>query len=143
MDYAIKPIGYISSSIKDRDTAPKMEDEDGAVRAAITINADLAEGLDGLSEGDWIELFTWFHEADRDTLKVHPRGRTENPKRGVFSTRSPFRPNPVGLHRVKIMSIEGNRLEVEPLEAIDGTPVMDIKAFPKKWKGKLSELNND
>lgn len=141
MDYTINPIGYVSSSIKDRETAPKMEDEKGAVRAVITINADVSEGLDGLKEGDWIELITWFHESKRDTLKVHPRGKKELPQRGVFSTRSPFRPNPVGLHRVQIVGIEGNRLEVEPLEAIDGTPVVDIKPFPKKFKGKLKDLN--
>lgn len=141
MDLTIHPVGWISSSITDRNTAPKMEDEDGAVRAVIDIEPEYEAGLDGLSEGDWIELFTWFHESNRKTLKVHPRGKEDKPQRGVFSTRSPFRPNPVGLHRVRVMRIEGTRLEVEPLEAIDGTPVMDIKPFPKKWKGKLAELN--
>lgn len=142
MDLTLNPIGYISSSIKNRESAPKMEDEKGAVRATIHIHSDVAEGIEDLKVDDWIELFTWFHESERDVLKVHPRGKKQLPKRGVFSTRSPFRPNPIGLHRVQIKAIEGHSIDVEPLEAIDGTPVIDIKPFPKKWKGRLSELNS-
>lgn len=132
MDKELVFIGTVRSSIKEIGAAPKMEDEDGAVRARIEMNPAYAEGLDGLEPGAQLELFTWFHKSDRSVLKVHPRGIKERPKRGVFATRSPARPNPIGLHRVTLVAIEEPlTLVVEPLEAIDGTPIIDIKPKPK------------
>jgi L-fuculose-phosphate aldolase len=133
MDKELVIIGTIESQIKDLDSAPKMEDEPGAVRARVVMDPAYAEALDGLKEGAKLELFTWFHKSDRTVLKVHPRGNTNNPVRGVFSTRSPARPNPIGLHRVTLVAIEEPlTLVVEPLEAIDGTPVIDIKPKPRE-----------
>ncbi len=134
MDKELHIIGTIHSSIKDLDTAPKMENEPGAVQARIEINPEYADALDSMQAGDQLELFTWFHKADRTVLKVHPRGNKAKPMRGVFTTRSPFRPNPIGLHRVTVVAMEGPlTLLVEPLEAIDGTPVIDIKSKPKGY----------
>ena len=135
MDKELVIIGYIHSSIKDLDSAPKMEDEAGAVRARIEIDPAYLVGLEAMEIGASLELFTWFHKADREVLKVHPRGDKTKPPRGVFSTRSPFRPNPIGLHRVTLVAMDGpTTLVVEPLEAIDGTPVIDIKPVPKAPK---------
>ncbi|BDQ32536.1 tRNA (N6-threonylcarbamoyladenosine(37)-N6)-methyltransferase TrmO [Pseudodesulfovibrio portus] len=131
MDNQLVFIGTIRSSIKDITTAPKMETEPGAVRARIELDPKYAQGLDSMKPGDKLEIFTWFHKADRDVLMVHPRGNKNVPRRGVFSTRSPARPNPIGLHRVTLVALEGLTLDVEPLEAIDGTPVIDIKPKPK------------
>lgn len=132
MDTKLAIIGTIHSDIKDLASAPKMEDEAGAVRARITIDPAYAEALDGLEPGAKLELFTWFHKSDRSVMKVHPRGIKERPLRGVFATRSPDRPNPIGLHRVTLVAVEEPlTLVVEPLEAIDGTPVIDIKPKPK------------
>lgn len=134
MDKELVIIGTIRSTIKDLGTAPKMEDEPGAVQARIELDPAYAEGLDSMTPGAQFELFTWFHKAKRDVLKVHPRGKENLPKRGVFTTRSPFRPNPIGLHRVTLVAIEEPlTLIVEPLEAIDGTPVIDIKPKPKGY----------
>lgn len=128
MDTKLVIIGTVHSSIKNRASAPKMESEQGAVRARIEIVSEYAEGLDSLKPGSKLEIFTWFHKSDRDVLKVHPRGKEESPLRGVFTTRSPNRPNPIGLHRVTLVEIEEPlTLVVEPLEAIDGTPIIDIK----------------
>jgi tRNA-Thr(GGU) m(6)t(6)A37 methyltransferase TsaA len=91
------------------------------------VNATVAEGLEGISVGSELILITWFHQSHRDILKVHPRGDRKKPLRRVFATRSPDRPNPLGLHRVKVLEIAGNRLKVGPIEAIDGTSVVDIK----------------
>ena len=132
MDMQLVAIGTIRSSIKDWRSAPKMESEPGAVQAKIEIDPAYLEGLDRMEVGSQIELFTWLHKADRSTLKVHPRGDKSRPKRGVFSTRSPFRPNPIGHHTVTVVVIENETtLVVEPLEAIDGTPVVDIKSHKK------------
>ena len=100
---------------------------EGAPDAWLDVDPTFAEALEGLSEGDDLIVITWLHQADRDTLKVHPRGNLHLPLTGVFATRSPDRPNPLGLHRVTLRAIAGNRLRVGPLEAIDGTPVVDIK----------------
>jgi L-fuculose-phosphate aldolase len=128
MDLELVIIGYVRSSIKDKDSAPKMEDEEGAVRARIEIAPAYIKGLDSMIPGAQLDLLTWFHESDRTPLMVHPRGSTNRPMRGVFTTRSPNRPNPIGLHRVTLIEIEEpGTLVVEPLEAIDGTPVIDIK----------------
>lgn len=131
MDMELVIIGTVRSSITDWKTAPKMEDEPGAVRARIELDPAYLDGLDQMEAGAQLDLLTWFHKADRSVLKVHPRGKTDRPKRGVFTTRSPFRPNPIGLHQVTLVAIENETtLVVEPLEAIDGTPVIDIK--PRK-----------
>lgn len=129
MNNTIAPIGHICSSIVDRETAPKMEDE-GGVQASIIIDPEYADGLDGLQEGASLIILTWLHLAERKTLKVHPRGDMSRPARGVFSTRSPNRPNPIGMHEVTLVAKDGLKLTVEPLEALDGTPVVDIK--PRK-----------
>ena len=133
MNLELKIIGYIRSEITDVKSAPKMEDEPGAVQARIEIEPEYLDGLDSMEPGSELELFTWLHKANRSVLKVHPRGNTNNPMRGVFSTRSPTRPNPIGLHRVTLVAIEKPAtLIVEPLEAIDGTPIIDIKPKPRK-----------
>ncbi|MGE4422731.1 MAG: tRNA (N6-threonylcarbamoyladenosine(37)-N6)-methyltransferase TrmO [Pseudodesulfovibrio sp.] len=133
MDKELVIIGTVQSTIKDIDSAPKMETEAGAVRARIVMDPAYAEAMDGLEPGDRLELFTWFHKSDRTVLKVHPRGVKDRPLRGVFATRSPARPNPIGLHRVTLVAIEEPlTLVVEPLEAINGTPVIDIKPKPRE-----------
>ncbi|WP_320170157.1 tRNA (N6-threonylcarbamoyladenosine(37)-N6)-methyltransferase TrmO [Maridesulfovibrio sp.] len=126
MDTTLKIIGHIYSSIKTRSEAPKQGTE-GDVEAVIEINEEYADALDGLKEGSRIILLTWLHQSDRTYLRVHPRGDVNRPKRGVFATRSPDRPNPIGLHPVTVTGIEGLKVKVHPLEAIDGTPLIDIK----------------
>ncbi len=122
----LHPIGVIQSSLKNRGEAPRQGNE-GAPDAWIEVNPEVAEGLDGIVVGDAMIVLTWFHQSRRDVLKVHPRNDTNNPLTGVFATRSPDRPNPIGLHRVVVLEIEKNRLKVGPIEAIDGTPVIDLK----------------
>jgi tRNA-Thr(GGU) m(6)t(6)A37 methyltransferase TsaA len=124
--YEIKPIGVIRSELVNRETAPRQGNE-GAPDAWVEVDSAIAEGLEGIAVDSEIILITWFHKAHRDILKLHPRGDKSNPITGVFSTRSPDRPNPLGLHRVTVLEIIGNRLKVKPIEAIDGTPVVDIK----------------
>ena len=129
--YTIEPIGVIHSELTSREAAPHQGNE-GAPDAWLEVNATIAEGLEGIAAGNEIILITWFHKARRDRLKVHPRGDKNRPLTGVFATRSPDRPNPLGLHRVTVLEITGNRLRVGPIEAIDGTPVIDIKpVLPK------------
>lgn len=125
-DYTLYPIGIIRSSLKSRDDAPSQGDE-GAPDAWLEVNADVAEGLDGIAVGDALLVLTWLHQSRRDVLKLHPRWDESNPLTGVFATRSPDRPNPLGLHPVMVLEIAGNRLRIAPIEAIDGTPVVDIK----------------
>jgi tRNA-Thr(GGU) m(6)t(6)A37 methyltransferase TsaA len=124
--YRIEPIGIIHSELTSRQAAPRQGYE-GAPDAWLEVNSTVADGLDGLAVGDQIIVITWFHKSQRDVLKVYPRNDTSNPLTGVFATRSPDRPNPLGLHRVTIREIIGNKLKVGPLEAIDGTPIVDIK----------------
>ncbi len=124
--YWLHPIGLIQSPLKDRGDAPKQGSE-GAPDAWLEVNSAVAEGLEGIAVGNEIIVITWFHESRRDVLKLHPRGDSNNPLTGVFATRSPDRPNPLGLHRVTVLEITGNRLRVGPIEAIDGTPVVDLK----------------
>jgi tRNA-Thr(GGU) m(6)t(6)A37 methyltransferase TsaA len=119
-------IGTVQSTLDERAEAPKQGNE-GAPDAWITIEARFAEALDGLSVDDDVFVFTWLHQSSREVLTVHPRDDPSNPLQGVFATRSPDRPNPVGLHRVRILAMDGNRLQVRNLEALDGTPVIDIK----------------
>jgi tRNA-Thr(GGU) m(6)t(6)A37 methyltransferase TsaA len=122
----LRPIGRIRSSLKTRSQAPRQGSE-GAPDAWLELFAPVAEGLRGLAAGDEILVITWFHRAHRDVLRVYPRSDRSNPLTGVFATRSPDRPNPLGLHPVTIRAIAGNRLRVGPIEAIDGTPIVDIK----------------
>jgi len=124
--YTIKPIGIIRSELINRDAAPRQGYE-GAPEAWIEVNKKVTKGLEGIAAGNEIIVVTWFHQAHRDVLKLHPRGDRNMPLTGVFATRSPDRPNPLGLHRVTVLEIAGNRLRVGPIEAIDGTPVVDIK----------------
>ncbi len=124
--FSVEPIGVIRSEIKNREDAPLFY-TDGAPNALLEILPAYVEGLHRMQAGDEIIVITWLHRAHRDVLKVHPRGDLSKPLTGVFSTRSPDRPNPLGLHRVKVLEIEGNHLRIGPIEAIDGTPVIDIK----------------
>jgi tRNA-Thr(GGU) m(6)t(6)A37 methyltransferase TsaA len=124
--YEIKPIGVIQSELTSREAAPNQGNE-RAPDAWIQVNSEVAEGLEGVKVGSEIILITWFNKAHRDILRLHPRRDTSKPITGVFSTRSSDRPNPVGLHRVKVLEIIGNKIKVGPLEVIDDTPVVDIK----------------
>jgi tRNA-Thr(GGU) m(6)t(6)A37 methyltransferase TsaA len=125
-DFVFHPIGFIRSSITDRHQAPKQGAE-GAPDVWLEIADTFTSALDGLSVGDEIIVITWFHLANRDTMKVHPRSDPQRRLTGVFATRSPDRPNPLGLHTVTIKEILSNKLRIGPMEAIDGTPVVDIK----------------
>ena len=124
--YTIQPIGIVRSELASLEAAPRQGDE-GAPEAWLELAAQFAQGLAGVAVGDELILLTWFHRARRDVLEVRPRGRLDAPLTGVFATRSPDRPNPVGLHRVSVLEIAGPRLRVGPLEAVDGTPIVDIK----------------
>lgn len=124
--YEVRPIGRVSSPLTDRDDAPKQGDE-GAPDAWLEFDAGVGEGLRDLTVGIEVLVLTWLDRARRDVLVVRPRDDPRNPLTGVFSTRSQDRPNPVGLHRVRITSIEGLRIGVQGLEAFDGTPVLDVK----------------
>ena len=123
---ALRPIGVIRSPLQSLDAAPCQGDE-GAPDAWLEIAPAYAAALSGLAVGDAVVLVTWLHLAKREVLEVHPRGDRRNPLTGVFATRSPHRPNPLGLHRVIVRQIAGVRLRVGPIEALDGTPVVDIK----------------
>ena len=122
----LHPIGVIRSTIKTRAEAPKQGSE-GAPDAWLEVNESVAEALDGLARGDELVVLTWLHRANRDVLKVHPRSDLQRPLTGVFATRSPDRPNPIGLHPVIVREVAGNRLRIGPIEVMDGTPVVDIK----------------
>jgi tRNA-Thr(GGU) m(6)t(6)A37 methyltransferase TsaA len=122
----LKPIGWVESPLSDRASAPKQSDE-GAPEAWLVLRAELAAGLDGIGPGDEMIVLTWLDRARRDVLRVHPRGDPTRPEQGVFNTRSPDRPNPIGLHRVEVVSVDDARVRVRSLEALDGTPVLDVK----------------
>lgn len=124
--FDVTPIGYVHSVLKERAGAPRQGSE-GAPDARLEIDAAFVRGLDGIEAGQEIWIFTWLHQGEREVLAVHPRGDARNAVRGVFATRSPDRPNPIGLHLAKVLSVDGRWLTVEGLEAIDGTPVVDIK----------------
>ena len=126
----VRPVGVIRSILKERSAAPKQGSE-GAPDAWLELHEWAAEGLRGLAVGDEIIIITWFHRGRRDVLQVHPRSDPRNPLTGVFATRSPDRPNPLGLHPVVVRAIDGRRLRIGPIEAIDGTPVVDIKPVLK------------
>jgi tRNA-Thr(GGU) m(6)t(6)A37 methyltransferase TsaA len=124
--FSLQPIGVIRSEIKNRKDAPRFCNE-GAPNAFLELAPAYVDGLHRMRVGDEIVVITWLHQAHREVLKVHPRGNRSNPLTGVFSTRSPDRPNPLGLHRVKVLDLQAGRLHIGPIEAIDGTPVVDIK----------------
>jgi tRNA-Thr(GGU) m(6)t(6)A37 methyltransferase TsaA len=124
--FAMTPIGTVESPLTDPASAPNQGDE-GAPDAWLVFEPAVLEALDGIQAGDEVLLLTWFHRARRDVLRVHPRGDVSRTQQGVFSTRSPHRPNPIGLHRVEIASIDGGRVRVRNLEAVDGTPIVDVK----------------
>jgi tRNA-Thr(GGU) m(6)t(6)A37 methyltransferase TsaA len=124
--FEVAPIGRVESSLTDLASSPKQGDE-GAPEAWLVIERGVVEALEGLRAGDEILVLTWLDRAYRDVLRVHPRGEVSRAPQGVFSTRSPDRPNPIGLHRVKIASIDRGRVRVRNLEAVDGTPVIDVK----------------
>jgi tRNA-Thr(GGU) m(6)t(6)A37 methyltransferase TsaA len=126
MTYEIRPIGTVESPLVDPASAPKQGGEGGA-EAWLAFEPATAPGLRDLAVGDEILVFTWLHLADRSVLAVHPRDDERNPLTGVFSTRSSDRPNPVGLHRVTVLAVDGARVRVSDLEAVDGTPIVDVK----------------
>lgn len=125
-DMELVAIGTVQSALTDRATAPKQGDE-GAPEAWLVFETRVAAGLDGIAVGEELLVLTWLDRARRDLLRVHPRDNPVNPEQGVFSTRSPDRPNPIGLHRVTVVEVDGTRLRVRGLEALDGTPVLDLK----------------
>ena len=124
--FTIRPIGHVKSPLTSTADAPRQGDE-GAPPAYLILDSEVHAGLDGIAVGDEIIVLTWLHEADRRVLTVHPRGDLTRPEQGVFSTRAPSRPNPIGLHRVRVLSLDGIRIQVSGLEAIDGTPIVDLK----------------
>jgi tRNA-Thr(GGU) m(6)t(6)A37 methyltransferase TsaA len=124
--YTLDPIGRVTSPLVDPASAPKQGDE-GAPEATLVFDERVADGLRDLAPGTEAILLTWLHRADREVLAVHPRDDATRPLTGVFSTRSPDRPNPIGLHRVGIVAVDGLRVRVRDLEAIDGTPILDLK----------------
>jgi len=126
LDATLRPIGVIRSELRALEAAP-MQGSEGAPDAWLEVEAWAAEALDGLAVGQEILVLTWLHRARRDVFKTHPRSDPAQPLAGVFATRSPDRPNPVGLHPVVVRAIDGSRLRVGPIEAVDGTPVVDIK----------------
>jgi tRNA-Thr(GGU) m(6)t(6)A37 methyltransferase TsaA len=119
-------IGTVDSPLKGRDDAPKQGDE-GAPEAWLVFHDAVAEGLDGIAVGSELLVFTWLDRAARDVLRVRPRGSATAAEQGVFSTRSPDRPNPIGLHRIQVVDVDGLRVRVRDLEAVDGTPIVDLK----------------
>lgn len=120
------PIGTVESELTELESAPNQGDE-GAPAAWLVFEPTVLAALDGLRAGDEVIVLTWLDRADREVLRVHPRGDPSRPQQGVFATRSPDRPNPIGLHRVRIESVDGNRVRVSDLEAVHGTPVLDVK----------------
>ncbi len=124
--FELKAIGRVVSSLDDHASAPKQPDE-GAPEAWLEFDPAMRDALRGLAPGDAVVLLTWLDRAQRDVLMIHPRGDVSRPAQGVFSTRSPHRPNPIGLHNVTITAVEGLRLRVDRLEALNGTPIIDLK----------------
>jgi tRNA-Thr(GGU) m(6)t(6)A37 methyltransferase TsaA len=125
-DFELKPIGTVESPLKDRASAP-LQGHEGAPDAWLIFDPAVLEGLDGIRPGDELIVLTWLDRASREALRVHPRGDVANPMQGVFNTRSPDRPNPIGLHPVEVVAIDGRRVRVRNLEALDGTPIIDVK----------------
>ena len=124
--FQVQPIGWVESPLTERSQAPRQGDE-GGPDAWLVFEPGVADGLRGISPGAWLIVLTWLDRADRDVLVTRPRDDPARPPTGVFSTRSPDRPNPIGLHRVQVLATEGSRIRVRPLEALDKTPVIDLK----------------
>ncbi len=124
--FTLRVVGHVESTLTVTSEAPRQPDE-GAPDAWLVFDERYAAALDGLTSGSDVLLLTWLHLADRDALTTHPRGDVDRPLTGVFATRSPDRPNPLGLHDVHVLAIEGTRVHVRSLEALDGTPILDIK----------------
>lgn len=125
-DFVVRAVGWVESPLTDLATAPKQGDE-GAPEAWLAFDPAVRDALRDLRIGADVLLFTWLDRASRDVLVVHPRGDLSRPETGVFSTRSPHRPNPIGLHRVTVVAVEDTRIRVRDLEAVDGTPILDVK----------------
>ena len=125
-DFELRPVGHVESTLTDRAEAPRQPDE-GAPDAWLVLDEQYAAALDGIEPGHELVVLTWLDRADRATLNVHPRGDTARPVAGVFATRSPDRPNPIGLHDVDVLEVSGTRVHVRHLEALDGTPILDVK----------------
>lgn len=126
VEYVVRPIGVVRSVLRDLDDAPRQADE-GAPEAELVFDEEVASALEGIEPGAVIELLTWLHQASRDTLQTRPRDDAARPLTGVFATRSPSRPNPIGLHTVTVLEAGDGTLRVSGLEAINGTPVIDVK----------------
>jgi tRNA-Thr(GGU) m(6)t(6)A37 methyltransferase TsaA len=132
--YTLEAVGFIRSTLKRREEAPRQGSE-GGPDAWLEIEPQFAEALLGMEVGHELIVITWLHEARRDVLKVHPRSDESRPLTGVFYTRSPARPNPLGLHPVTVREIDGRRVKIGPIEAFDGTPVVDIKSASARADG--------
>jgi tRNA-Thr(GGU) m(6)t(6)A37 methyltransferase TsaA len=124
--FELRPVGVVESPLTDLASAPKQGHE-GAPDAWLVFERGVLDGLDGLKPRDRVIVLTWLDRARRDVLRVHPRDDVTNPEQGVFNTRSSDRPNPIGLHEVEIVAIDGHRVRVTNLEAVDGTPILDVK----------------
>lgn len=122
----LRPIGFVESPLVDKRDAPRQGDE-GAPDAWLVLDASLVAGLDGLGVGAQMVVLTWFDRADRTVLRTHPRDDMSRPEQGVFTTRSPDRPNPIGLHEVTVLAVDGVRIRVNRMDALDGTPILDLK----------------
>jgi len=150
-EYRLVPIGVVRSTVKSLEEAPKQGALSGT-EAEIVVDPVYVDALEGLAlragppgETVWpdaihrksgkIIVLCWMHEADRERRKVHPRGQEDRPERGVFSTRSPHRPNPISLHTVELLEVRGNVLRVRGMDAVDGTPVVDIKPHSPELDG--------
>ena len=132
--FVVRPIGVVRSPLRDPGDAPKQ----GALtdqEAEVVVDPAYVAALDGLERRGKVIVICWMHGAERDRLTVHPRGQEDRPERGVFSTRSPHRPNPLSLHTVTLLSVVGNVLHVRGMDAIDGTPVVDIKPHSPELDG--------
>ena len=125
-EYQLKVIGWIESDLTQVEKAPPQGAGSG-LEAWLVLEPEFVEGLDGIQAGDRLLVFTWLHLAERWPLKLPPHGNHQLPPKGVFGTRSPHRPNPIGVHLVEVLAVEGNRLHLRDIEAVDGTPVVDIK----------------
>jgi tRNA-Thr(GGU) m(6)t(6)A37 methyltransferase TsaA len=124
--FELRPIGYVQSSLRTRAQAP-LQGAEGAPEATLQFSSELAVAITDFRPGQELLVLTWLHLADRTTVRVHPRGNPLNEEEGVFSTRSPDRPNPIGVHRVTVVAVDGPSVRVQNLEAIDGTPIVDVK----------------
>jgi tRNA-Thr(GGU) m(6)t(6)A37 methyltransferase TsaA len=125
-EFGLTAIGFVHSELRRLEDSPRQGKE-GAPDAWLELDYKYLPAMDGVAVGDELIILTWFHLSDREIQRVHPRGDLNNPMMGVFATRSPDRPNPIGLHPVRVLELSGNRMKVGPLEAINGTPVVDIK----------------